>query len=210
MHVKSMMIPFESLHVLKTQDTVGEALAHIDSANLLSLPVIDSNKKFVGVLSKRYLYEAYFKETDSDKESFLSLPVENFMRIKLPVTEENIYIEDAALLLFENKMQFLPIVDEDSGELKGIITSSSLLSKYRSIFGMKYPRLVMYVYDFKGTMAEIINIITKEGGSIKNIVQVDTEVLGFTEITLRIDCKDIKKVVKHLERHKFEIREFSE
>ncbi|MDA3846617.1 MAG: CBS domain-containing protein [Vallitaleaceae bacterium] len=210
MHVKSLMIPFEELQVLRTTDTVEEALRHIESANLLSLPVVDQHNVFVGVLSKRYIFEDFYKGDNYDKASFNKRLVQTFMRTKLPVTEENIYIEEAALFLFENRMQFLPIVDEHNHKLKGIIPNNALLKKYKDIFGIKHPRLVIYVYDFKGKMAQIINIVNKNGGNIRNIVQVDTEVMGLTEITLRVECKDLDKLVRHLEQHSFEVREISE
>jgi len=203
------MIPFEDLQVLRTTDTVEEALNHIESVSLLSLPVIDEHDVFVGVLSKRYIFEDFYKSESFEKDLFNKRLVQEFMRTKIPVTQENVYIEEAALFLFENRMQFLPVVDKHTQKLRGIITSSSLLKKYKDIFGIKHPRLVIYVYDFKGTMSQIISIVTKNGGNIRNIVQVDTEVMGLTEITLRVECDDLDKLVKHLEQHNYEVREIS-
>lgn len=210
MHIKSLMIPFEQLQVVRTNEEVGVALEHIKTGGFLSLPVVDESDCFVGVLSRRYIYEEYYNNEPVDKEIFNKRKVSEFMKSKLPVTKENIYIEEAALLLFESKLTFLPIVDEGTSKLKGIITSGKLLSAYKNIFGIGHPRLVIYVYDFKGRMAQIAGIISKSGGSIKNIVQANIEVMGFQEITLRIEAKDIHKVVKNLEKEGIEVREFNE
>lgn len=208
MHVKSVMIPFEELKVLKTNQEVGKALQYIIDNNFLSLPVVDDENHFVGVLSRRYIYEEFFNHPEIEKNIFFKKPVSDFIKAKIPVTKDNIYIEEAALQLFESKMTFLPIVDEHNGKLKGIITSGRLLQKYKDFFGFNYPKLVIYVYDFKGKLAQIVNIINKSGGNIKNIVQTDTEVMGLQEITLRIESKEIHKIIKHLEDHGIEVREY--
>jgi acetoin utilization protein AcuB len=204
------MIPFEELHILRTDQEVGTALQQIIDNGFLSLPVIDEQDHFVGVLSRRYIYEEFFNNLEYDKETFFKRKVSEFIKAKIPVTKDNIFIEEAALLLFEKKMTFLPIVDEHSGKLKGIITSGKLLEKYKDFFGLEHPKLVMYIYDFKGKLAQIMGIISKAGGSIKNIVQTDTEVMGYQEITLRVESNDIHKVVKQLRDHGIEIREFCE
>lgn len=210
MHVKSLMIPFSDLQVVRNSEPVGAALNRIKDNNLLSLPVVDDHDVFVGVLSRRYVFEEYFNGDILDKEEFLQLPVHVFMKTKLPVTAENIYVEEAAFALVDQHLTFLPIVDEINGKLIGIITSSLLLQKYRDIYGFDYPKLIIYVYDFKGKLAQIAGIISKAGGNIKNIVQTDVEVMGFQEISLRVDAKDIQKVVKQLEAQGFEVREFSQ
>lgn len=210
MHIRSIMIPYESLKVLKTNQEVGVALQYIIDNNFLSLPVVDDEDRFIGVLSRRYIYEEYFNQLELDKDHFFKKPVSDFIKAKIPVTKDNIYIEEAALQLFESKMTFLPVVDEHSGKLKGIITSGILLKKYKDFFGFQYPKLVILVYDFKGKLAQIANIINRSGGNIKNIVQTNTEVMGLQEITLRIESKDVHKIIKHLEDHGIEVREYCE
>lgn len=210
MHIKSLMIPFEELQVVHINEEVGKALNRIKSEGFLSLPVVDEQNCFVGVLSRRYIYEEYYNSTDVDRDTFNKREVREFMKTKLPVTKENIYIEEAALMLFESKLTFLPVVDEHTNKLIGIITSGKLLQAYKNIFGLGNPKLVIYVYDFKGKMAQIASIIAKSGGNIKNIVQTDTEVMGFQEITLRIEAKDIHRVVKNLTKEGIEVREFCE
>ncbi len=191
-------------------ETVGDAMKHIKEIDCLSLPVCDESDVFVGILSRRYVYEQFFDEADVDREEFLNRKVSDFMKLKLPVTQDNIFLEDAAMLLQERKMNFLPIVDENTGRLKGIITSATILKQFRNLFGVAYPKLVLNVYDLKGKLAQITSIVAKAGGDIKNIVQSNLEVMGFTEITMRVDAKDIKKIIRHLTEHGIEVREYTE
>ena len=67
MLVKAIMIPANQLQCISVDNSLKEALHIIDSNNLLSLPVVDG-KKFVGVLSKQFVYETYFRNFEGSKE----------------------------------------------------------------------------------------------------------------------------------------------
>ena len=55
MKVKTIMIPFPELKSVSVDNTLREALQIIEDNQLFSMPVVDG-KKFIGVLSKRYVY----------------------------------------------------------------------------------------------------------------------------------------------------------
>ncbi len=206
MHIKTLLQPVEDLHVIYVDDTVGKALNIIEKEGFLSLPVVEGDK-FIGILSRRYIYETYFKEHGGDKEAFLNRKVKDFMKTKIPTIHENILIEEAAGLFLDKKLRFIPVVN-DKEQFIGIITTKSMFKKIKSIFGINEPRLVIYTYDFKGKLARILDIIAKAGGNIKNIVQLDTEVMGLQEISLRIQSPDIKKIIEQLELQGFDVREY--
>lgn len=210
MHIKALMIPVEQLEVVPLNCTVEEALAHIERVDLFSLPVVDEDGHFIGIISKRYLYEAFYKIPNFDRDSFNASPVKDYMKSTLPVVEDNIRIEEAALMMFENRLRFLPIVDPNTKKLIGIIPKNTLLKQYKNIFGIEYPRIVLLVNDFKGKMAEISSIISKNKGDIKNMVKIVTDIPTLSEVILRIDCPDIHKIEKQLEHHGYEVREVTE
>jgi acetoin utilization protein AcuB len=209
MHINTILQKVEQLNTISINDTVGHALSIIEEKGLLSLPVV-RGKKFIGILSRQYVYETYFKEDGGEKEVFLQRKVEEFMKTKIQsVNNNDMLVEEAAYMFFDNnKLRFIPVVNDDD-ELVGIITKKAILERFKYIYGMDEPRLVIYIYDFKGKLAKITEIIAKAGGNIKNIVQANTEVLGLQEISLRVKANDIKKVVKSLNNHGFEVREFS-
>ncbi|GMQ57916.1 hypothetical protein AN1V17_23110 [Vallitalea sediminicola] len=210
MNIGTIIKKAEELNTISIDDTLGKGLKIIEENDLLSLPVVEG-KKFIGILSRRYVYETYFKEDGGDKKEFLERKVEEFMKTKVPSVDNlNMLIEEAAAMFFaNNKLRFIPVVNENE-ELLGIITKKAILERFRFIYGMNEPRLVIYIYDFKGKLAKITDIIAKAGGNIKNIVQADTEVLGLQEISLRVKANDIRKIVKSLNSHGFEVREFNE
>lgn len=208
MHIRPIIKPVEELSLVSVTDTIETALNIIEESGYLSLPVVQGDK-FVGVLSRKFIYEVYFNENGGDKATFLTRKVSEFMRTKIEPIKENILIEEAAAIFLEEKLKFIPICDEND-RFEGIVTPAVILARYRLIFGMKNPRLVIYTFDFKGKLAKILDLISKAGGSIKNIVQMDTEVMGLQEISLRVESKDIKKVIKSLQQAGFEVREYEE
>jgi len=205
MKVKVIMIPRNKTKCIKADDTIEQALALIDENGLLSLPVVDGNKIF-GILSKRYVYEAYFKEENVDRQEFLSRPVRSFIQTKLTTVDENAQIEEAAELFIGSKAPFIPVLDEKE-ELAGIVTYQAIFKEYQKISGTnKYHTLVIWVYDFKGKLAEITEMIARYDGNIKNVRQRDTDLFGVQEVTFKIECPNLDKLANALKKKDFDVR----
>lgn len=204
MKVKTIMIPFPELKSVSVDNTLREALQIIEDNQLFSMPVVDG-KKFIGVLSKRYVYETYFKEFEGTKEEFLDKKVIELMKTRLETISVEKPIEEAALMFINSKVRFIPVTNEKE-ELVGIVTQQAIFKQYQKIFGSKKDTFVVVTYDFKGVLARISEIIAKHGGNIKNIVQIDTETIGLQEIFITVEGKDFDKVVKALIKNGFDVR----
>lgn len=205
MLVKAIMIPFNQLQCLSIENTLEEALNIIEENRLLSLPVIDG-KKFVGILSKENMYEEYFMNCETlSKTEFLNKKVEELVKSKIMTIGQDVPIEDAAALFITSKYRFIPIVD-DKNELIGIITHQSIFKQYQKIFGERVNVLTIYTSNFKGVVAKMADTIAKAGGNIKNIVQIDTNVMNLQEIYLSIECEDFEKIVMALKKNGFNVR----
>ena len=204
MKVKTIMIPFPELKSVSVDNTLREALQIIEDNQLFSMPVVDG-KKFIGVLSKRYVYETYFKEFEGTKEEFLDKKVIELMKTRLETISVEKPIEEAALMFINSKVRFIPVTNEKE-ELVGIVTQQAIFKQYQKIFGSKKETFVVVTYDFKGVLARISEIIARHGGNIKNIVQIDTETIGLQEIFITVEGKDFDKVVKALIKNGFDVR----
>lgn len=205
MRVKAIMIPFKELTCINLNDNLEKAMEVIDSNNLLSLPVVDG-KKFIGVLSKQYTYEYFFKEYSKSKEEFLQNPVSLLMKSKIETVTEDMRIEEVAALFITAKVRFIPIVNQ-TGDLVGIVTQQAVFKQYQKMFGHKHNSLVIYTYDYRGVAAKIMETVSKAGGDIRNLMMFHTEVMELVEIFMRIDTKDFDKVLKALEKQKFDVRD---
>lgn len=205
MRVKAIMIPFKNLTCINLNDDLKTAMEVIDKNNLLSLPVIDG-KRFIGVLSKQYTYEYYFKSYDKSKEEFFKNPVSLLMRDKIDTVREDVRIEEVAALFISSKARFIPVVEGD-GELVGIVTQQAVFKQYQKMFGHKHNSLVIYTYDYKGVGAKIMSTISKAGGDIRNMMMFHTDVMDLVELFIRIDAPDFDKVVKALEKQNYDVRD---
>lgn len=206
MRVKAIMTPFNKLTCIRVDHTVQEALAMIDSEELISLPVIEEEQLFVGVLSKQDMYEEYFNNFTGTREEFLSRKVREFMRTKVETIGENTRIEEAASLFIHSKVCFIPITN-DSGKLFGIVTQQAVFKEYQRIFGNKHNSMAIYTYDIKGVLGKICEQIAKEGGDICNMMVIPTDIMGLAEVFLRVEAPNFGKVVRALVRHGYDVRD---
>lgn len=82
MRVKAIMMPFSKLACISVENTVEEAMKIIDEQGLLSLPVVDG-QQFVGVLSKQFLFEEFFRNYTGTREEFAQRKVMEFMKTRI-------------------------------------------------------------------------------------------------------------------------------
>lgn len=92
--------------------TVKDALDLMAEYHIGGIPVVDENKKLVGIVTNR----------DLRFETIMQRPVKEVMTSEnLVVTSQKTDMEAAARILRENKIEKLPVVDAD-GKLVGLIT----------------------------------------------------------------------------------------
>lgn len=205
MRVKAIMIPFEKIACINVDDSLKMAMEVIDEHALLSLPVVQG-KTFIGVLSKQFTYESFFKNFEGSREEFLEKPVSDLMVSKIETIRDDVRIEEAAAKFISSKVRFIPITDT-RGDLQGIVTQQAVFKQYQKMFGKEHNSLVIYTYDYKGVIAKITETIAKANGDICNIMVQDTEVMDLTEVFVRVACEDFGKVVKALKKQSFDVRD---
>jgi len=98
---------------------IAEAVAIMDNFHISGVPVVDEHNKLIGILTNRDLR---FEKDMSKKVASLMTPA------PLVTAKEGITLDEAADILHENKIEKLPIVD-DEGYLKGLITIKDIKKK---------------------------------------------------------------------------------
>lgn len=204
MRVNVLMIPKKELRCIDLKETLANAISIIDETKMLSLPVVDG-EKFIGFLSKQFIYEAFFKEEKITKEEFLKKPVSDMMKDPVEACSVDTTIEEAATMFINSKVRFIPITEED-GTLVGIITQQAIFRFYQEIFGTKHNSVMILADGYKGAFARIADIIADAGGNICNLVQVDIGVMGLSELHISIDAPDFDAVIEALNKNKITIR----
>jgi len=105
-----------TLHI---ESTVGDALKIMRENKIGGIPVVDSEKKLIGIVTNRDLR---FQKNPN-------LPVNDVMtKSNLVTAEEGIDLEGAEEVLQQHKIEKLPIINK-SGTLMGLITYKDILKK---------------------------------------------------------------------------------
>lgn len=151
--------------------TVPEAQAIMRREKIQRLPVLDNNKRLVGIVTSLDLIHASPSPATSldiyEMHYLLSkLHVENVMTKNVITVTEDLPIEEAARIMADNKISGLPVMRGDI--LVGIITESDIFRLFIELFGARHRgiRLTLLLPEKKGELAKVANAITKCGGNI--------------------------------------------
>ena len=147
---------YDPITISKDQ-TVGEALQLMHDNRIGGIPVVDADNKLIGIVTNRDLRF----QTDMD------MAIDNVMTKENLVTTNRTDLASAANILLKNKIEKLPVVD-DEGHLLGLIT-------YRDITKVQdYP---MACKDSKGRLrvAAGVGVTSDTLDRVKALVEADVD-----------------------------------
>ncbi len=128
MKVKDVMEP--NVYFLNDEDTILHASKFMKEERIRNLPVIDKNKKLVGLITLREIIETMFHNPDQISVRSAMLQQEQTTCVTLDTS-----LKDAIEIMMANKFGCLPVID-NNGKLLGIISEANLLKvlhKYSSL-----------------------------------------------------------------------------
>lgn len=96
---------------ISKEETVGDALRLMKENRIGGIPVVDGDMKLIGIVTNR----------DLRFQTDMSLPISEVMTCKNLVTTNNPDLQEASKILLKNKIEKLPVVDENN-KLIGLIT----------------------------------------------------------------------------------------
>ena len=126
MYVKDIMDT--EPYLLYEEDTILQASKFMQEEKIRNLPVIDKDKKLIGLITLREIINTVF--TNPSK-----ILVKDAMLKQVTSIKPDIELRDAIEIMMTNKYGCLPVIDNDK-KLIGIITESNLLKilyKYAAI-----------------------------------------------------------------------------
>ncbi|MBI1183910.1 IMP dehydrogenase [bacterium] len=147
---------------LHKESTIGEALEIMKENKIGGIPIVDSQGKLVGILTNRDLR---FEKNLSRKASDV-MTAEN-----LVTARKGISMTDAELILQENKIEKLPVVDED-GTLQGLITFRDIkkLTEHPNACKDEYGRLrVGAALGITSDVLERVEALVKAGVDVVSL-----------------------------------------
>jgi acetoin utilization protein AcuB len=154
---------------------VAEALQTMRENNVRRLPVIDpKSDRMVGIVTEKQLLYASPSPVTSlsihEIHYLMSkITVDEVMTTEVVTVAEDTAIEEAALLMVDNRVGALPVMRGQ--QLVGIITETDLFKTFIELFSARDAgvRLTLLVPDVKGELATITQAVTDIGGNILSL-----------------------------------------
>jgi len=158
-----------------TPDTsFEEALRVMRKNKVRRLPVLDKDKRLVGIVTEKdLLYASPSPVTSLDVfelHYLLSkITVKDLMTKEVITVEEDTPLEEAARIMADNKIGGLPVMRD--GVLVGIITETDLFKIFLELLGAREKglRLSLLVPERKGMLASLTGEIARLGGNIVSL-----------------------------------------
>jgi len=169
MLVKSRMSKYPL--TITPEESLSDAHKYMDKQKIRHLPVVKSDGKMVGLIAEEDLLKA-----EPSSATLLNVWEINSLLMKVKVkavmvkdiitTTEDTPIEEAAHLMFDNKIGSLPVIRDD--KLVGIITESDIFSTFMELFAAREKglRITLECPNKTGELAKMTKAVADEGGYI--------------------------------------------
>ena len=173
-----------------TENTsVTEAKQIMTTKKISKLPVLNSSKKLVGIITKNDIAKVSPSEaTTLDMYEISSLLAKltcgKFMTKKVITIEETDIIEDAAKIMADKNIGCLPVVKDDV--VIGIVTESDLFGLFVAMFAREGGvRANFQQVDKPGQLAKILGEIAEAKGNIISVITRESKESGKRRLTIK-------------------------
>jgi len=119
------------LFTVGPEDSLRTVKKLMDTKRIHHMPVVGEDNSLLGLITTADLLKL-----NRTHESMLDIPAKNVMTTRLAVLEPTAKVGTAAEIFMENLFHAIPIVNENSRELLGIVTTHDVL-KYS--YDKEYP-----------------------------------------------------------------------
>lgn len=181
--------------------SVAKAYQLMQEGRFSQLPVVDSDNKLIGLVTEKLLAEVNPSSATSlsvyEINYLLSkTKVKDIMKTGIFKIDKNALLEDAALLMKENRISSLPVTDGEY--LVGIITRTDIFRAFIDIMGVKADgtRIAISTPDRTGVFAEITQIFASHNIDIRNISNFNEN--GKLEMVVKVRSHDVKAAIEDI------------
>ncbi|MGM8214305.1 cyclic-di-AMP-binding protein CbpB [Bacillaceae bacterium W0354] len=129
--VSELMIDSEKVIHVQLKNPLEHALLVLTKTGYNSVPVLDLQSKFCGIISKSNIIEEMFGVESIEVSRLSELKVEEVMERNIPTLREDDTLEKALHVLIN--YTFVCVVNEEQ-KMKGILTRREILKQLRNHF----------------------------------------------------------------------------
>ncbi|MBP9518370.1 MAG: CBS domain-containing protein [Fervidobacterium sp.] len=166
---------------------ISEALHEMRKYSTDYCVVIDEDGKFDGLIHKSIIKEV---EMEEKVEEYTVFP--DFYIV------EDSTIEEAAMMLIENKETILPVVNSN-GEVVGVLNIQEVLEAMTEIAAMDEHgiRINLTLQDKPGELRKVIDVLANNKINILSILTLKDD--GSRLVSIKVDSKDAESVAGIME-----------
>jgi len=180
---------------------VADAVALIHKEKVHRLPVLNKERKLVGIVSEKDLLYASPSPASTlsvyEMSALLArLKVKKVMTKEVITVTEQTLIEDAARIMVDKNVGGLPVMRD--GLLVGIITESDIFKLFSELFGTRKRglRVTALVPEQRGEIAGMAAAISEKGGNIISFGTFLGEDVSNSLCTFKVDEIDKEELQK--------------
>jgi len=182
---------------LKVSDSAEKAKKWMEEFRLTQLPVVENNN-FLGFLEEQALYE---------KDDF-SGPISNIRLVnKELVVKPSSHFYDVIKLASKNKLQIVPVVNEDS-KFVGVISVNETSFAMAQMFATQGPGgiIVLSMLDKDYSLSQISRLVEANDAKIlSSFVSNDELDPNKIKLTLKLNRTDLTRIIATFERYDYKI-----
>lgn len=192
---------------LKPTDTVGDAVRLMRKNKIRHLPIVDDEKKVVGIVTGHDIKNVlpYTLEEEQNSEMYHAT-LEKIM-VKNPIIGHPLdFVEEVAVTFYEHKISCLPIIS--GGQLVGIITATDVLYRYIELTGANQPgsKLDIRVTNKPGTLHEILGVISAHHANVLSVlIYPDSKFTDSRILSIRIQIINPLGIIEDLRKQGFDV-----
>lgn len=182
----------------------GDTLWHADQllmqGRFRHLPVIEAGR-LVGIVSDRDIrIPLFLNSPETVVPAMHQKPIGQIMRQPVVTASPLMAVEQAAAIMYENKIGCLPVIEDD--RLVGIITESDIFRAFIQIMGVMQPssRLQLLLDEGPEPLATVTHIAKHHGINIVSLVTEPCDTAGKRIVVVRLQTIDPRPIISDLQR----------
>ncbi|MBO0602918.1 acetoin utilization AcuB family protein [Sporosarcina sp. E16_3] len=205
MLIEEIMI--KDVLTLSPENTVKDALDAMRDKKVRHLPILSVDGTVVGIVTDRDLKEVVPSSVSEIKDNSPYDTLLSDVMTKNPILGHPMdFVEEAAVLFYDNKIGSLPIVSNK--KLVGIITETDLLYKYIELTGAHQPgsQIEVRVPNTPGILFEVSKVFHEQKLNVLSVlVYPDKENEANKILVIRINSMNPLKIIEGLKGSGFEV-----
>jgi len=195
------------LITLSPNSTISEAVQIIKDNKIRHIPIVDENKKLVGLVSSKTLKNEISLNAITETGTPISEKKIEDVMIKNVITGHPLdFVEEIALTFYEMKISCLPILS--GGQLVGLVTASDLLYTYVELTGANKPssKIDIRVEDRPGILSDILVVFKKHNANVLSVLLFpDSKDEKYKIVSIRVQIINPLSIIEDLKKEQFNV-----